>query len=290
MVTTNESYKKYVIDDLVNHKGLSHPVKTNVILRIKTVKINPKKLHPNPDDEFSMEDIGPNWGIVSDYERTIVLRQKRDQELFDEPLIAVRLNSGGYMLLNGHHRWMAAINVRLKKVPVKIVNITHEDDVKQTIRKSDRNKCITIDFDEVLYSDNMQNEDNQLKFPFNLIYKKNIRENASLLIEEFHRLGYDVWIYTGSYLSEQFIKGLFSINKCSVDGIVNGINGKKSSINLRALFREKYNPIVHVDNEMVTFVNTLSKKYEMVDFNVPSKQWASAVVNNVEQFDLSSIE
>lgn len=290
MIITNETYKKYVTDDIKYHKGLYHPVKSPIILRIKARKIHPGKLHPNPEDEFSMENIGPNWNIIGDYEKTIRFHDGRKEDIFDDPIIAVRLDKGGYMILNGHHRWMACMNLRLKKVPVKIVNIIQDEDIYKVINKSKRNRCITIDFDEVLYSEDLQGTDSELPFPQNLIYKRNIRDNASLLIREFQRLGYDVWIYTGSFLSEQYIKGLFYINKCHVDGIVNGLNGKKNPHKLREIFRSKYDTILHVDNESLTLVNPKTKKYEMLDINASSEEWASAVVSLARDFDLSVLD
>lgn len=290
MVVTNETYKKYVTDDLNSNRGLSHPVKSSIIYRIKVRQIKPEKLHPNPADEFSMETVGPNWNIISDYEQTIIFNLKHQEDIFEDPLYAVRLDKGGYMLLNGHHRWMAALNLRVKKVPVKIVNIIQDEDIYKAVNKSERDKCVTIDFDEVLFSEKAQNSADRLPFPQNLIFKKNIKKNTSLLVREFQRMGYDVWIYTGSYLSEQYIKGLFMINKCHVDGIVNGLNGKKNAQKLKEIFREKYGAVIHIDNEALTVVNTRTKKFEIVDINATEEEWASAAVTHVQDFDMSTLD
>lgn len=287
MIFTNNTYKEFVLDDLKNHEGLYHPIKSPILFRIRPWKIGTTKLHPNPNDEFAMNDIGPNWNIIGDYEKSVFFHYKRKDDLFDDPIIAVRLYKAGYMILNGHHRWMACINMRIPKVPVKIVNITQEDDVYKVINKSKRDRCVTIDFDEVLFSDDFQEETKDIPFPLNLIYKKNIRDNAALLVREFQHQGYDVWVYTGSYLSEQYIRGLFSINNCHVDGVVNGINGKKNHNKLRDIFREKYNTILHVDNASLTFVNPQTKKYEIIDINVSSEEWASAVATKANEFDFT---
>ena len=290
MVIKNETYIKYVLDDIKNNKGLFHPIKSPLVFRLKAIKIALKKLHPNPDDEFSMENIGPNWNIIGDYEKSIRHNVLRNLDMFDDPIIAVRLDKGGFMILNGHHRWMACVNLRIPKIPVKIVNVTQDEDVYKVISKSKRDKCVTIDLDEVLFRTETTEDNSDIPFWQNLIYKKNIRANASALIREFQQLGYDVWIYTGNYMSEQYIRGLFLLNKCHVDGIVNGINSKKNPEKLREIFRTKYSTILHLDNETLTMVNTKTKKYEILDINASGDRWASATVLLAESFDFSVLD
>lgn len=292
MLVTNNLYKKYVIEDLKNHKGLLHPVKAPFYERIKAKKVDPKKLHPNPEDEFSMENIGPNWEIVSNYESSIRERILEDKDAFAEPLIGVKLEQGGYMLINGHHRWMAVLNVEVRKgifkaksyvnpkVPLKVVNVTAAEDIHRVINNSTRDRCVTIDLDEVLLVDE------EMKFPLNIFYKSNLRENAALLVKEIQRLGYDVWVYTGSYMSDAHIQGLFSINKCKVDGVVNGINGKRKSNELRDIFRNKYKYIVHVDNSMITCVNTATREYEIKDITADNEGWAAGAVEIIKQLEI----
>lgn len=290
MIIKNEAYNKYVLDDIKNNKGLFHPVKSPLFLRLKSINIATQKLHPNPEDEFSMEDIGPNWNIIGDYEKSIRQNLLHNLDMFDDPLIAVRLDKGGFMILNGHHRWMACVNLRIPKIPVRIVNVIQDEDVCKVINKSKRDKCVTIDLDEVLFKAEANGENTDIPFPQNLIYKKNIRANASALIREFQHQGYDVWIYTGSYMSEQYIRGLFLINNCHVDGIVNSINAKKNSKKLREIFRTKYHTILHVDNETLTIVNTKTKKYEILDINDSSDGWASAIVLLADSFNFSVLD
>ena len=294
MIVTNELYKKYVLDDLKQHKGLLHPIKAPLLERIRTKQISPKKLHPNPEDEFSMENIGPNWEIVSDYEEKIRDRLDLDRPIFDEKLIGVKLDKGGYMLINGHHRWMAALNVTTRKgllsgfkydtvdVPLRVVNITEEDDIYRVVNKSDRDKCATIDLDEVLLTGG------KLSGIGGIFYDTNLRSNTALLIKELQRLGFDVWVYTGSYKSEAYIRGYFSMNHCQVDGVVNGINGKhkNKSVKLREIFRSKYRHIVHVDNNMITCVNTATKDYEMVDINSDEAGFAAAAVEKIKELPI----
>lgn len=280
MVVKNEVYEKYVLEDLKTHKGLLHPVKSHFYERIKPRHVDPEMIHPNPDDEFSMENTGPNWNIIGDYEKSILWNVKHGNPVFEEPLIGVKLDKGGYMLLNGHHRWMAALSLKVDSVPMEIASITSEEDIVKAVNKSARNKCVTIDLDEVLIRKDTPS------FPGSIFYKETIRENAALLILEVQRMGFDVWVYSGSYKSELYIRGLFKINKCNVDGVVNGItNGKGKSNKLAEIFRSKYKQIVHVDNSMVTYVDTATKQYNIMDIEADETSWASVAVEKIKQAD-----
>lgn len=279
-MTVMELYKKYVLDDIKYRGIMYHPVKAGMFSRIKKKHIDPTKLHPNPEDEFSMEKIGPNWQIINNYKKSIEYNMSVGLSIFDEqPLVVTKLDKGGYMLLNGHHRWFAAMALDIKKVPVQVVNITTEEDIYRVINKSKRDKCVSIDLDEVLLTDGVTIPVNsKIRFPFNKIITHNLRENSSLLLKELNHMGYDIWIYTGSYLSNRYIRTLLSLNKCKADGIVNGLNGKKKTVNLKEIFHNKYKTIVHINNEYISEVNTTTKEYDVKDLEQDSRKWAVSVI------------
>ena len=54
------------------------------------------------------------------------------------------------MILNGHHRWAAALRTDIKRIPVNIINITHEVDIENMLRLSDHDKRVSLDLDEVI--------------------------------------------------------------------------------------------------------------------------------------------
>lgn len=71
-----------------------------------------------------------------------------------EPLTIEKLYPHGYLLLNGHHRWAAAMRVGLRRVPVEIVNLAQESDIKKILENSKHNKRVTLDLDEVVFKSN----------------------------------------------------------------------------------------------------------------------------------------
>ena len=45
-----------------------------------------------------------------------------DEDVFPEPVIVHKMKPDGYMILNGHHRWAAALKTGLSKLRIEITN------------------------------------------------------------------------------------------------------------------------------------------------------------------------
>lgn len=65
------SLLQYILEDVRQYAGTRRFVKAGLVERMAVKKVSPDVLHPNPDDEFSMADIGPNMSIVSRYAEMI---------------------------------------------------------------------------------------------------------------------------------------------------------------------------------------------------------------------------
>ena len=293
MAAVTEEYKTKVMDDVKTYVGLARPIKASLIERLAVRKLSPKRLHPNPEDEFSMPEIGPNYEIVGKYEKTFKNNMDHSQDAMDpdDPLMIEKMSTGGYMLLNGHHRWMAALRLGLKRVPVQIVNTTTIEDIISAIKKSNRDMCVSFDLDEVLFiADNNSSLGNKLSFPFNLIFKHSLKKNAQALINELRFMGFDVWVYTGNYYSDKYINSMFSLFHTGVDGIVNALNEKSRHKNLKDLFTQNYRWSVHIDNESVLCVNTKTHEYESYELNTDGADWAADVIAVLKKLDFSANE
>lgn len=112
----------YIEEDLNKMKGKLEPVKVNPLMRLGTKKVSPYELHVNPDDEFSMPNIGPNGSIVDNYCRIARRDDAIGRPVYEEPILVLKLRSEGYMMLNGHHRWAGAIRAGIPKVRISIEN------------------------------------------------------------------------------------------------------------------------------------------------------------------------
>jgi len=283
MAAITEEYQKYVLDDMKNYAGLSIPVKAGITERLFKHVAGIESLHANPEDEFSMPEIGPNYEIIGKYAEQIKYAMDTDQKIMAEPLVVEKMSTGGYMLLNGHHRWMAAKRIGIKKLPVQIVNVTPEEEIFKLARKSDRKKCVSFDFDEVLLTDgSVYPIDRKMFFPFSILYKKGLQKNAGALINELRQLGYDVWIYTGQYHSVEYINLFLKLHNTKVDGIVNGLS-KKNNSNIKKIFVENYTESVHIDNENILIVDTNTKEYESYDIVYDDSVWAVEVMKQMRK-------
>lgn len=277
----SEEYNRLVLDEVKSYEALAKPVKTCLLMRLIIKKTDIDNLHPNPKDEFSDPAIGPNYEIVSRYADDIRKSIGRSFEPFENPLEVVKMSTGGYMILNGHHRWYAAIRMGLPTMPIHITNIATNEEIIETVKRSERKKAVSFDLDEVLLTDGVRvPRDRRFFWPLSKVFPETLRLRTTSLIRELHREGYDVWVYTGSYRTAGYIRELFFLHGTKVDGVVNGM--KHSDVSLQEVFRAKYETILHIDNESVTRVCPGTKEYEVLELHADGHTWASEAMKAVK--------
>ena len=290
MAESRTQLLEYIADEIKNLKGIYVPIKASPLEVAMVRKISPFKLHPNPDDEFCNPKIGPNYQIISGYEQKIRSSLPSDIPPFDEPLIVQKITPGGYMLLNGHHRWAAARSCDMDPVPIKIVNLTSESDVQQMLSESDRTKRVTFDLDEVVFS---SEEGYYEIIPQSLLGKKvkeQIRLGIPALFRFFNSKGYDVWVFSSEYYSIDHIRTLFSRYSVRVDGIVTG-TGKKTAgaaaekKSIEQLFAQKYKETINVDSESVVRIIKDEKDFDHSEISERGQGWSGAVMDIVSAYE-----
>ena len=139
----NSEFLKYINDEAQRLSGVYVPLRAGFLRQRLVRRVPLSWLRPNPDDEFCSRDIGPNDGIIARYARAY-REMKPATDLTDfipdgsfdsdsvlNPLIVQRIHPGGYMILNGHHRWAAARQVGRKTIRVCVVNLTQKQDVQR---------------------------------------------------------------------------------------------------------------------------------------------------------------
>lgn len=280
-------YIENVVNDVERYRDTIKPVKAGLVERCAIRYCSPKKLHPNPQDEFSQPSIGPNMQIVGNYVEEIKHNLKFSLPIYKEPVIVQKMQPEGYLLLNGHHRWFAAIRMGISKLHVHIVNLINEVDITRMMGETDNTKLVTFDFDEVLLSADANNQAPIQDELFSRKITERLRTGAPEVIKTFQDRGYDICVYSAGYFSEDDFNDFFSMYELNVNIIVNGINEKRnrttsSSERLKELLRDKYKLIAHVDDNLVVATNHVTKDYVVYEIENFSKEWYEGVKKVVE--------
>ncbi len=278
-----------VKEEMKKYDGTYLPVKANFLEQIFIQKLSTKKLHPNPDDEFCFEDVGPNDEIISKYAQQIAHRREHDMVLFDDPLVIEKIRPDGYMLINGHHRWGAALMMDVEKVPVKLINLTHTSDIIGQMEKTSRNKRASINLDDVVFcQQESEPAEKTLLFPYNRIFPERIRKGMPGLVYALHNAGYDVWIYTSGYASTDYIKQILRHHRIKPDGIINGADrlrsAKKNDLSdVKDLLAGKYRVTLNIDMETVSWILSETKEFEAIEIDTQNGPWANQVIGIVRK-------
>ncbi|MBR3179874.1 MAG: ParB N-terminal domain-containing protein [Clostridia bacterium] len=292
MIGNNAELKAFLAEEVKKYKGISVPVKAGIIKRalIRWAPLN--KLHPNPDDEFCMPEIGPNFSIISEYIKQFRMMRLHTREYCEEPLTVEKIRPDGYMILNGHHRWAAAMLIGYSQIPVRIVDLTQDLDIKTILNQTKHDKRVALDLDEVVFrKENEGPVEKLLSFPANKIYKERLRLGVPALFRYLNQKGYDIWVYTAEYYSIDYIRRLFRKYHVHVCGVVTG-TGRKTSEKGRAIKKEletmianTYVHTIHIDNNMVLSIYGKTKESQEYDIAGTPEEWSRSVLEIMEKID-----
>lgn len=147
---------------------------------------------------------------------------------------------------------------------------------------------ISFDLDEVLFvNPNTHKTEKALPFPWKYIYKERLREGTPELIHSLQSNGFEVWVYTSSFRSENYIKGLFRKYGIKFDGIVNGTRHLKEvqsghSQILPQKVPNRYKIALHVDDESVIISYGREYGFDTYQLDAPDDEWKEKIVEIAE--------
>lgn len=165
--------------------------------------------------------------------------------------------------------------------------------MKQTVKSKgagpQEKMRVSFDLDEVLFvSPKTHKTEPPLKFPFNKIYKERLRLGTPDLIKSLQRMGYEVWVYTSSFRSERYIKGLFRMYGVRFDGIVNGTRHLKevqrnNKTTLPQKLPNRYRISLHIDDEEV--ICSLGHQYGFKAYQLyaDDDEWKEKIIRRAEE-------
>ena len=285
------AFDQYIADDIAKYAGVAMPVKAGFLNRVLVKKAPCTILHPNPDDEFSIPTVGPSYRIISEYEKKYIYNSNHSMDYFDgeDPIMVEKIRPDGYMILNGHHRWAAALKLGYAKIPVQVINVTHNQEIKDIINNSKHDKRVTLDLDEVVfYNPNNGPAEKDLPFPLNKLYKDKLRLGIPALFNMLNKDGYDIWLYSSKFYSKEYLRALFKKYHVHVTGIVTGTSKRKQSEEekneMQNLYASKYLFTLHIDNDAVLMIDNVRKDFQ--DFTIDEGvNWSKSVMDIIKEID-----
>ncbi len=148
---------------------------------------------------------------------------------------------------------------------------------------------ISFDLDEVLFvSPDDHKTEPELRFPFNRIYTEKVRLGTPRLIGELQKQGYEVWVYTSSFRSERYIRGLFRHYGVRFDGIINGQRHQKEvqkgrTESMPMKMPTFYRISLHVDDEAVVATYGKSYGFDVYQLNAQDDDWAEKIIQRAKE-------
>ena len=148
---------------------------------------------------------------------------------------------------------------------------------------------VSFDLDEVLFvSPDTHKTEPALPFPFRLKYRERLRLGTPELINRLQALGYEVWVYTSSFRSEGYIRGLFRHYRVRFDGIVNGDRHnrevqRKQQSQLPQKMPTRYRISLHIDDEEVICSSAGQYGFRAYQLNAEDDEWKEKIIAEAER-------
>ena len=284
MAMTNSEFKEYLNKELEKEVGMYVPVNSSRLQRLFYLNTPCTNLHPNPDDEFSFPDVGPSYRIMSDYQRAYLDSMARGLKPAMEPLIVIRTHPSGFMLINGHHRWGAAMMAGVKKVPIKVVNMMLEEEIKDILKHSAHEKRVTLDLDEVVFRSNSDVLiEKKPALALGSQASRRMRLGIPALFRFLKKNGYDIWVFSANYYSIDDIRKFFRKYTVHVDGIITATAKKEvynteAAKNMKELITNKYKETVHIANDSLLITHGKGEEFKDFELDPDDEGWAREII------------
>lgn len=286
MAQNDTKFSEYLSGEVRKYQGTCVPLLSGILRRILVRRLPYRKLHPNPEDEFCNPEIGPNYEIISGYRGDASRRLQHRLPVFGEPIIIERMNPDGYIILNGHHRWAAAVMMDLQNpLCVRIINATRMADIKRMLSNSENDKRATLDLDEVvLRKDENEPAEKAVPFPLSLRYSQRLRLGIPGLFSYLDAHGYDIWVYSEKYYSLKYIRMLFRLKHVHVTGIVTGSVRGQEKKKIEKEIRSHYHTTVSIDRDMILRINHRTKAFDEYPLTGAGGDWSAAAIGIIGGF------
>ncbi len=276
-------FRAFVLEEAEKGRGVYVPMRAGFLRRLFVCSARTDRLHPNPDDEFCSPEVGFSETILTRYEHKIRDAWAFSQHYrFSQPLIVQWIRPDGYMLLNGHHRWAAALRTGMERVPIHIVNLTQETDIEAMLRRSKHDRRVTLDLDEVVFAGEGDPAEKPVSRLFRRVLPYRLRLGVPALFHYLNKQGWDIWLYSAEYDSPDAIRTLIRLYGAHVTGVITGTGRNAARIrNLEGQLEAHYTATLHVDAPTVLRVDSRTKAFEERPLSGDPEHWSTEVMDAI---------
>ena len=148
---------------------------------------------------------------------------------------------------------------------------------------------VSFDLDDTLFvSENEFKTEPAPKFPKNLIYKERLRKGTVEMMQYIRSQDIQLWIYTTSFRTPKYIRGLFKCYGIKLDNIVNGARHAREvqvghTESLPSKYPSKYRIDLHVDDDISVYQNGQSLGFHVFLIGGPDDQWTDKLKKEIER-------
>lgn len=157
------------------------------------------------------------------------------------------------------------------------------------MKRDSKKMRVSFDLDEVLFVSPLTHKtEPQLPFPLKYFFPERLRLGTPDLISTLQQQGYEVWIYTSSFRSEDYIRRLFRAHGVRLDGIVNGERHlrevqRDNRNTLPQKLPNRYRISLHVDDEEVICSAAGQYGFRAYQLNAQDDDWAQKIIDRADQ-------
>ena len=148
---------------------------------------------------------------------------------------------------------------------------------------------VSFDLDDTLFVSETRFEvEPELHFPRNLIYRDRLRKGTVELMHYIRENGIQLWIYTTSYRSERYIRGLFRAYGVKLDNVINGARHAREvqadhAESMPSKYPSKYRIDLHVDDDVSVAQNGSVYGFNVFLVGGQDSEWAEKIKKEIER-------
>lgn len=155
---------------------------------------------------------------------------------------------------------------------------------------------VSFDLDDTLFvsPENFKTEA-ELKFPFNKIYKERLRFGTIELMKWIQEQGIELWIYTTSFRTEGYIRGMFRRYGIKLDSVVNGERharevqaGKREA--MPSKYPGKYRIDLHIDDDVSVVQNGRTYGFKVFLIGAQDDAWVDKIKQEIKKLESNNVQ